>query len=129
MLPEACRVHVSPHDGCSDRPVQRKTARCKQENTMSNKSHFVSAAIALATLASVSIATVPAQAAEVVCKTNGVAQGCVAAAAPVVVAPVAATSVTRVAYAATAPVAVSHVGYTRVTPYGVRHVGYTRGWR
>ena len=93
---------------------------------MSNKSHFVSAAIALATLASVSIATVPAQAAEVVCKTNGVAQGCVAAAAPVVVAPVAATSVTRVAYAATAPVAVSHVGYTRVTPYGVRHVGYTR---
>jgi hypothetical protein len=99
---------------------------------MSNKSHFVSTAIALATLATVSIATAPAQAAEVICKTNGVEQGCVAAAAPVVVAPrapVAATSITRVAYAAAAPVAVSHVGYTRVTPYGVRHVGTTRVWR
>jgi hypothetical protein len=25
--------------------------------------------------------------------------------------------------------AVKHVGYTRVTPYGVKHVGYTRVWR
>jgi hypothetical protein len=52
-----------------------------------------------------------------ICKANGVAQGCVAAAAPVVVAPrapVAAASAARVAYAAAAPVAVSHVGITRV---------------
>jgi hypothetical protein len=99
---------------------------------MSKKAHSLSVAIVLAALATVSIATAPAQAAEVVCKTNGVAQGCVAAAAPVVVAPaapIAAASVTRVAYAAAAPAAVRHVGYTRVTPYGVRHVGYTRAWR
>jgi hypothetical protein len=25
--------------------------------------------------------------------------------------------------------AVKHVGYTRVTPYGIKHVGYTRVWR
>ena len=99
---------------------------------MSKKSHSLSVAIVLATLATVSIATAPAQAAEVICKTNGVTQGCVAATAPVVVAPaapIAAARVTRVAYAAAAPVAVSHVGYTRVTPYGVRHVGTTRVWR
>jgi len=94
---------------------------------MSKTAHSLSVAIVLAALATVSIAAVPAQAAEVICKTNGAAQGCVTAAAPVVVAPVAAA--TRIAYAATAPVAVGHVGYTRVTPYGVRHVGYTRVWR
>jgi hypothetical protein len=108
-------VHVSPHDGRSDQPVLRETAkRFKQEKTMTKKSHFVSAALALATLATVSFATAPAQAAEVACKTGGAVQGCVAATtAPAVVA----------------PVAVSHVGYTRVTPYGVRHASYTRVWR
>jgi hypothetical protein len=94
---------------------------------MSKTAHSLSVAIVLATLATMSIAAAPAQAAEVICKTNGAAQGCVAAAAPVVVAPVAPiAAATRVAYAAAAPVAVGHVGYTRVTPYGVRHVGYTR---
>ena len=75
---------------------------------MSKKAHSLGVAIVLAVLATVSIATAPAEAAEVVCKTNGVALGCVAAAAPA---------------------AVRHVGYTRVTPYDVRHVGYTRVWR
>jgi hypothetical protein len=95
---------------------------------MTKMSRLVTAAFALAALAN--IAASPAQAAEVVCKTNGAAQGCVAAtAAPVVVAPVAPATVARVAYVAPAPVAVTHAGYTRVTPYGVRHVGYTRVWR
>ena len=103
-------------------------------NNMTKKSHFVSAAFALATLASLSFATAPAQAAEVACKTGGAVQGCVAAtSAPVVVAPAApvatATVVTHAAYVAPAQVAVTHTGYTRVTPYGVRHVGYTRVWR
>ena len=95
-------------------------------------SHFVSAAFALATLATVSFATAPAQAAEVACKTGGAVHGCVAATtAPVVVAPAAriATTTVHAAYVAPAPVAVAHAGYTRVTPYGVRHVGYTRVWR
>jgi hypothetical protein len=94
-------------------------------------SHFVSAAFALATLASVSFATAPAQAAEVACKTGGAVQGCVAATTPVVVAPAPVTTTTvHAAYIApAAPVAVTHAGYTRVTPYGVRHVGYTRVWR
>ncbi len=99
---------------------------------MTRNSQFVSAAFALATLATISFATAPAQAAEVICKTGGAAQGCVAATAPVIVAPaapIAAASLTRAAYIAAAPAAVSHVGYTRVTPYGVRHVGYTRVWR
>jgi len=100
---------------------------------MTRKSHFVSAALALATLATVSFATAPAQAAEVACKTGGAMQGCVAATtAPVVVAPaapVATATVARAAYIAPAPVGVSHAGYTRVTPYGVRHVGYTTVWR
>lgn len=98
---------------------------------MTKKSHFVSGAIALATLAAVSFATAPANAA-VICKTAGVPQGCIVATAPVVVAPapVATTTVARAAYIApAAPVAVAHAGYTRVTPYGVRHVGYTRVWR
>jgi len=99
---------------------------------MTKTSHFVSAAFALDTLASVSFATAPAQAAEVACKTGGAVQGCVAATtAPVVVAPARVTTTTvHAAYIApAAPVAVTHTGYTRVTPYGVRHVGYTRVWR
>ena len=99
---------------------------------MTKSSHFASAAFALATLTTISFATAPALAAEVVCKTGGAAQGCIAATAPVVVAPaapVATAAVARAAYIAPAPAAVSHVGYTRVTPYGVRHVGYTRVWR
>ena len=89
------------------------------------KSKSMSAAIAAVfmTVAAASLTAAPAQAAVVYCKTAGVPQGCVARpTAPVVVAPVAAVGVARVA----APVGVAHVGYTRVTPYGVRHVGYTR---
>jgi hypothetical protein len=67
------------------------------------KSRFVSAAIALATLAGVSLATAPANAAVVVRHSAYVNP--------------------------TAGVAVNHYGYTRVTPYGVKHVGYTRVWR
>jgi len=88
---------------------------------MSNKSKWVSAAVAvtaLSTLATVSLTAAPAEAAVVYCKTAGVPQGCVVRTAPVVVAPVRVAPI--------APVTVRHVGYTRVTPYGVRHVGYTR---
>jgi hypothetical protein len=89
--------------------INRSIARpptLQQEKTMTNiitsKSRFVSAAIALAALAGVSLATAPANAAVV----------------------------THVGYVNTsAPVAVNHYGYTRVTPYGVKHVGYTRVWR
>jgi hypothetical protein len=90
---------------------------------MLNKSKSMSAAVAAVfmTVAAASLATTPAQAAVVYCKTAGVPQGCVVRTAPVVVAPVRIAPVT--------PVAVRHVGYTRVTPYGVRHVGYTRVWR
>jgi hypothetical protein len=96
---------------------------------MSNKSKWVSVAVALAafsTLATVSLTAAPAEAAVVYCKTAGVPQGCVVrpTVAPVVVAPVA-----PVARVGVAPVGVRHVGYTRVTPYGVRHVGYTRALR
>jgi predicted secreted protein len=64
---------------------------------------FISAAIALATLAGISLATAPAANAAVV---------------------------THIGYVnAAAPVAVNHYGYTRVTPYGVKHVCYTRVWR
>ena len=65
------------------------------------KKSVLSVAIALATLATVSLATAPADAAVV----------------------------THIGYVNTAtPVAVNHYGYTRVTPYGVKHVGYTRVW-
>jgi hypothetical protein len=68
-----------------------------------SKSRIVSAAIALATLAGVSLAAAPAANAAVV---------------------------THIGYVNTAaPVAVNHYGYTRVTPWGVKHVGYTRVWR
>jgi hypothetical protein len=103
-LRDACPVHVPPHNGCGDRPIDRKTAKCfKQEKTMTKKSRFVSAAIALATLAGVSLATAPANAAVVVRHSAYVNPS--------------------------AGVAVNHYGYTRVTPYGVKHVGYTRVWR
>lgn len=95
---------------------------------MSKKS-FIVAAIALAVISTVSLAAAPASAAAVYCKTAGVPQGCIVSpTAPVYVAPVARTSVTRAAYYGP-NAAVKHVGYTRVTPYGVRHVGYTRVWR
>ncbi|MBV9457091.1 MAG: hypothetical protein JO141_06200 [Bradyrhizobium sp.] len=70
---------------------------------MTKKSRFVSAAIALATLAGVSLATAPANAAVVVRHSAYVNPS--------------------------TGVAVNHYGYTRVTPYGVKHVGYTRVWR
>jgi hypothetical protein len=75
----------------------------QQEKNMTNKSRFVSGAIALAALAGVSLAAAPANAAVVVRHVSYVNRA--------------------------APVAVNHYGYTRVTPYGVKHVGYTRVWR
>jgi hypothetical protein len=103
---------------------------------MLTKSKSLSAALAAVFMsaAAASLATTPANAAVVSCKTAGVPQGCVVrpvTPAPAVVAPVApvaAARVTRVGYYG-GPVAIHHVGYTRVTPYGVRHVGYTRVWR
>ncbi len=111
---------------------------------MTRNSRFVSAAIALATLAGVSLATLPAEAA-VICKTGGAVKGCIAATAPVIVAPaapvatttvtraaivapapVATTTIARAAYVRPAPVTVTHAGITRVTPYGVAHAGVTR---
>jgi hypothetical protein len=122
-----CRAHVLPHDGCGDQPIDRKTAKClKQENTMS-KSRTLGAAIAFAVLSTAALATVPANAAVVYCKTAGVPQGCVVRTQPVVVAPVVRPVAPIARAAVVAPGAtVRHVGYTRVTPYGVRHVGYTR---
>jgi hypothetical protein len=71
-------------------------------NSIITKSRIMSAAIALATLGTISLATAPANAAVA----------------------------THIAYVnPAAPVAVNHYGYTRVTPYGVKHVGYTRVWR
>jgi hypothetical protein len=65
-------------------------------------SKFLTTAIALATLGTISLASAPASAAVV----------------------------THIGYVNTrAPVAVNHYGYTRMTPYGVKHVGYTRVWR
>lgn len=114
----------------TNRPNARPPNASDSRSTVPKTSRSLSVAIVLAALATLSIATAPAEAAEVVCKTNGVAQGCVAAAAPVVVAPAApVAAATCVAYAAAAPAAVRHVGYTRMTPYDVRHVGYTRAWR
>ena len=93
---------------------------------MLNKSKWMSAAVALtalSTLAAVSLAAAPAEAAIVYCKTAGVPQGCIVRPTGPVVRPV--VPVVRPVYRG-GPVAVRHVGYTRVTPYGVRHVGYTR---
>ena len=97
---------------------------------MSTNSKWMSAAFAvtaLTTLASVTLAAAPAEAAAVYCKTAGVPQGCIVRPTGPVIAP-AAVGVTHVGYTriGVAPVRVAHVGYTRVTPYGVRHVGYTR---
>jgi hypothetical protein len=146
MLRPSGRVHVSPRDGCSDRPIQRKAAkRFNKETPMTKNSRFVSAAIALASLASVSFATVPANAA-VICKGGIVMRGCIAATKPMIItpaapvattttvthaayvapAPVATTTVARAAYIAPRPVAVTHAGVTRVTPNGVAHAGVTR---
>jgi len=89
-----------------------------------SKSRTLGDAIAFAVLSTAALATAPANAAVMYCKTAGVPQGCVARTTPVVVAPVVRRPV--VAPVMRAPVAVGHVGYTRVTPYGVKHVGATR---
>jgi hypothetical protein len=83
---------------------------------MLNKSKWVSAAVALTALSTLSLGAAPAEAAAVYCKTVGVPQGCIVRPTGPVVRPIYPV----------APVTVRHVGYTRVTPYGVRHVGYTR---
>jgi hypothetical protein len=83
---------------------------------MLNKSKWVSAAVALTALSTLSLGAAPAEAAAVYCKTAGVPQGCIVRPTGPVVRPIYPV----------APVTVRHVGYTRVTPYGVRHVGYTR---
>jgi 5,10-methylene-tetrahydrofolate dehydrogenase/methenyl tetrahydrofolate cyclohydrolase len=91
-----------------------------------SKSRTLGSAIAFAVLTTAALATVPANAAVVYCKSAGVPQGCVVRTAPVVVAPVVRPApVVRAAVVAPGAT-VRHVGYTRVTPYGVRHVGYTR---
>jgi hypothetical protein len=87
-------------------------------------SRTVGAAIAFVVLSTAALATTPASAAVVYCKTAGVPQGCVARTAPVVVAPVVRRPV--VAPVVRGPARVGHVGYTRVTPRGVTHVGRTR---
>ncbi len=91
------------------------------------QSRSLGAAIAFAVLSTAALATAPANAAVVYCKTAGVPQGCVVRTAPVVVAPVVRPRPVVVApVVRSAPVAVGHVGVTRVTPYGVKHVGVTR---
>src|SRR5579859_477236 len=136
ILPTTVRAHVSPHNGCGDHPMHRKTARCLNRRSPMSKSRFIGAAIAFAVLSTAALAAAPANAAAVYCKTAGVPQGCIVRPTPApIVTPVVppAASVTRVGYARVGyyggPVAIKHVGYTRVTPYGVRHVGYTRVWR
>ena len=94
-----------------------------------SKSRTLGAAIAYAVLSTAALATVPANAAVVYCKTAGVPQGCVMRTAPVVVAPLVRPRPVVVAPVRQAPVAVGHVGYTRVTPYGVTHVGRPPGVR
>jgi hypothetical protein len=91
-----------------------------------SKSRTLGAAVAFAVLSTAALATAPANAAVVYCKTAGVPQGCVVRTAPAVRAAVV-TPVPVARAAVVAPGAtVGHVGYTRVTPYGVKHVGYTR---
>jgi hypothetical protein len=120
---------------------------------MTKNSRFVSAAIALASLASVSFATVPAQAA-VICKGGIVMRGCIAATKPMIItpaAPVATTTVTHAAYVAPAPAAapapattttvasaayvapapvatttVARAAYIKPAPVAVTHAGVTR---
>jgi hypothetical protein len=112
-----------------DRSIARPPSTSNRRSTMS-KSRFLGAAIATAILSTAALATAPANAAVVYCKTAGVPQGCVMRTQPVVVAPVVrpVAPIYRAAVIAP-PATVRHVGYTRVTPYGIRHVGYTRVWR
>jgi hypothetical protein len=70
-----------------------------RRDTMSKKTSFIAAAVAVATLSLASVQ--PASAAVYV--RGGAFYGPTAT--------------------------VKHVGYTRVTPWGVKHVGYTRVWR
>ena len=84
-----------------------------------SKSRSLGSAVALAVLSTAALASAPAKAAVVYCKTAGVPQGCVVRPAVPVVAPVRVAPV--------APVGVAHVGYTHVGPVtGVTHVGVTR---
>jgi hypothetical protein len=108
-----------------DRSIARPPNGSHRRIPMS-KSRTLGAAIAFAVLSTAALATVPANAAVVYCKTAGVPQGCVMRTAPVVVAPLVRPRPVVVAPVRQAPVAVGHVGYTRVTPYGVTHVGRTR---
>ena len=99
-----------------------------------SKSRTLGAAVAFAVLTTAALASAPADAAVVYCKTAGVPQGCVVRTAPVVVAPVVRRPVVApvvrprpvVVAPDRGPTAVGHVGYTRVTPRGVTHVGRTR---
>ena len=91
-----------------------------------SKSRSLGAAIAFAVLSTAALASAPANAAVVYCKTAGVPQGCIVRPAPVVVAPVVRPAPIYRAPVRIQPATVRHVGYTRVTPWGVRHVGYTR---
>jgi hypothetical protein len=120
MLPGAAMAHVPPASAAvTDRFIASPKTRETGEIKMWTKSKWTSAAVALtaiSTLASVSLAAAPAEAAVVYCKTAGVPQGCI----------VRPTVVPVVRPVRVAGVGVAHVGYTRVTPYGVRHVGYTR---
>ena len=104
-----------------------------KSKSLESKSFGAALAAVFISVAAAALATTPANAAAVTCKTAGEPQGCIVrpTPAPVIVAPaapVATASVARVGYYG-GPVAIKHVGYTRVTPYGVRHVGYTRVWR
>jgi hypothetical protein len=108
-----------------DRCIARPPTGSNRRSTMS-KSRTLGAAIAFAVLSTAALATVPANAAVVYCKTAGLPQGCVVRTAPVVVAPVVRPRPVVVAPVRRSTVAVGHVGYTRVTPNGVVHAGATR---
>jgi hypothetical protein len=115
------RMTAAVIDRCIARPPNGSNRR-----SIMSKSRTLGAAIAFAVLSTAALATVPANAAVVYCKTAGVPQGCVMRTAPVVVAPVVRPRPIVVAPVRRAPVAVGHVGYTRVTPNGVVHRGATR---
>jgi hypothetical protein len=90
-LPTTAAVTKTAHR----KPPGAQTRR----DTMSKKTSFIAAAIAVSTLSLASLQ--PASAAVYV--RGGAFYGPTAT--------------------------VKHVGYTRVTPWGVKHVGYTRVWR
>ena len=96
---------------------------------MLKKSGWVSAglAIALSTLASISLATAPAEAAVVYCKTAGVPQGCVVR--PTVPVAVVATPVVGVTAVRATSVRVNRVRVANVGRVGVgaRGVGVRPG--